>query len=542
MGQVTSVDQLADVQPTDWAYQALRSLIERYGVSVGYPNGLFRGNRAVSRYEFAAGLNALLDRITSSITQRLTTQVSGADLVTLQKLQAEFGEELAALRTRVDDIEARSAELEANQFSTTTRLTGQAIIAFNDGIQGGAEDPGTILFSRLRLNLESSFTGADALLAQIEVGSSGPNGDAASFLQREDGSFREALSDAGDRLTDQALRQTGSTLDQTPDLRLNNQDSLDNLTNRLATNLQSIALSQGRSPTEAQRVFDTTVETVNTARGINGFLQTNSALDYSGRDGTSFLNRLSYSFSPFPDANVSLFARGYASDYVDFNRFANNSGLNFSTYGLINNQLLLANDPPGAGAAFRWTPNRGFFTLRAVYRAEQAAIATRPANVGNQSGLFGDPYLGIIELGLAPFKNFNINLQYSRGAQGDNEYEVFGTNVAWKVNRQIGLFGRFGYATNFPGGIQPSAWSMGVTVSDLLIPGTVLGVGVGQPLIFQESILGLFNRTQTNYELFYNLPLSDGISVSPALQLITDPGNQSRNAIFTATLRTVFSF
>lgn len=52
-GQVTSVSQLKNVQPTDWAFQALQSLIERYGVITGYPDGTFRGNRTITRYEFA---------------------------------------------------------------------------------------------------------------------------------------------------------------------------------------------------------------------------------------------------------------------------------------------------------------------------------------------------------------------------------------------------------------------------------------------------------------------------------------------------------
>ena len=37
MAQVTSVSQLSDVQPTDWAFQALQSLVERYGCIAGYP-------------------------------------------------------------------------------------------------------------------------------------------------------------------------------------------------------------------------------------------------------------------------------------------------------------------------------------------------------------------------------------------------------------------------------------------------------------------------------------------------------------------------
>jgi len=68
MAQVTSVSQLKDVQPTDWAFEALQSLVERYGCIAGYPNGTYRGNRALTRYEFAAGLNACLDRVNELIS------------------------------------------------------------------------------------------------------------------------------------------------------------------------------------------------------------------------------------------------------------------------------------------------------------------------------------------------------------------------------------------------------------------------------------------------------------------------------------------
>ncbi len=63
LAQVTSVNQLSDVKPTDWAFQALQSLIQRYGCIAGYPDGTYRGNRALTRYEFAAGLNACLDKV-----------------------------------------------------------------------------------------------------------------------------------------------------------------------------------------------------------------------------------------------------------------------------------------------------------------------------------------------------------------------------------------------------------------------------------------------------------------------------------------------
>jgi hypothetical protein len=111
MAQVTSVSQLADVQPTDWAFQALQSLVERYGCIVGYPDGTYRGNRALTRDEFAAGLNACLDRVNEFIATATSELVTREDLATLQRLQQEFSAELATLRDRVDTVEATTAEL-----------------------------------------------------------------------------------------------------------------------------------------------------------------------------------------------------------------------------------------------------------------------------------------------------------------------------------------------------------------------------------------------------------------------------------------------
>ena len=70
IGQVTSVSQLSDVQPTDWAFQALQSLVERYGCIAGYPDGTFRGNRSATRYEMAAALNACLDNISDKFATK----------------------------------------------------------------------------------------------------------------------------------------------------------------------------------------------------------------------------------------------------------------------------------------------------------------------------------------------------------------------------------------------------------------------------------------------------------------------------------------
>ncbi len=174
MGQVTNVSQLRDVQPTDWAFEALRSLVERYGCIAGYPDGTYRGNRALSRYEFAAGLNACLQQIERLIASSTTNLARQEDLLTLQRLIGEFGPELAILRGNVDALEARTRELELTQFSTTTKLDGEVIfgltgIVAGDNLLGDSVDNVSIFGSRTRLNLDTSFTGRDLLRTRLQA-------------------------------------------------------------------------------------------------------------------------------------------------------------------------------------------------------------------------------------------------------------------------------------------------------------------------------------------------------------------------------------
>jgi hypothetical protein len=172
MSQVTSVSQLSDVQPTDWAFQALQSLVERYGCIAGYPDGTFRGNRALTRYEFAAGLNACLDQVNRLIASATANFVTKEDLAILQRLQEEFTAELSTLRGRVDALESRTSELEANQFSTTTKLNAEIIWAISDTFGDGAvgdDNTNTNLGYRVRLNFDSSFTGKDRLRTRLQA-------------------------------------------------------------------------------------------------------------------------------------------------------------------------------------------------------------------------------------------------------------------------------------------------------------------------------------------------------------------------------------
>lgn len=172
--QVTSVSQLSDVNPTDWAYQALASLVEKYGCIAGYPDGTFRGNRAATRYEMAAALNACLD----VISDRFATK---EDLATLQRLTDEFKAELATLRGRVDKLEAKTAQLEAQQFATLTKLNATVIFNISDvltdtqALNPGAAGPPLALNTnpvanqRTRLNFDTSFYGKDRLRLRLQA-------------------------------------------------------------------------------------------------------------------------------------------------------------------------------------------------------------------------------------------------------------------------------------------------------------------------------------------------------------------------------------
>ena len=170
LAQVTSVSQLSDIQPSDWAYQSVKSLVERYGCVAGYPDGTFKGKRAMTRYEFAAILNGCLDRM----TQLIAASGNTSDMGTVNKLKEEFEGELATLRGKVDGLEYRTAQLESNQFSTTAKLKGK-VEFITGGVFGGEKADGSgedvedeITFGyRTRLDITSSFTGKDKLRVRL---------------------------------------------------------------------------------------------------------------------------------------------------------------------------------------------------------------------------------------------------------------------------------------------------------------------------------------------------------------------------------------
>ena len=164
--QVNSVTQFSDVQPTDWAYQALSNMVETYGCVAGYPDNTFRDKQALSRHEASALLNSCLDRV-NEVTDEL------------QKLIDEFKDELATLKGRVDGLDKKMGKLEVPQFSTTTKLKGEVNFILG-GIPGYTSNtaPGTNNRNQgsttfnydVRLNLETSYTGQDLLRTRLSSG------------------------------------------------------------------------------------------------------------------------------------------------------------------------------------------------------------------------------------------------------------------------------------------------------------------------------------------------------------------------------------
>ena len=329
IGQVTSVSQLSDVQPTDWAFQALQSLVERYGCIAGYPDGTFRGNRAATRYELAAALNACLDQISDRFASK-------EDLATVKALQEEFKTELATLKGRVDGLEARTKTLEAQQFSTTTKLQGEVVMAVQYGDTIGtrnnrvaptfresagfnfAPNSRATALARVRLNFNTSFTGSDLLQTQLEVGNGGQDLLSAT-----------AFGDA-------------------------------------------------------------------TVGGLG--LYDYGAVDYTSADSIVRLRRLAYSFKPAKGLTVTVGPKIFPSDFVDFNSYANNSAQDFSSGVFINNPLIINNVVDtlgGAGAAIDYKLGTSGITARAVY---VAASPTNSIANNFGGGLFGDPYQATAEI------------------------------------------------------------------------------------------------------------------------------------------------
>ncbi|MBE9227679.1 iron uptake porin [Phormidium sp. LEGE 05292] len=499
LDQVTSVSQLRDVDPTSWAFQALQSLVERYGCIEGYPDRTFRGNRAMTRYEFAAGLNSCLDRIQELIAS-LPGGISREDLDRLRRLQEEFAVELANLRGRVDSLEARVTEVEANQFSTTTKLRGEVIFGvasvFGDDKAVPSNTPQTyrglednpILGYRARLNFDSSFTGKDLLRVRLQ----------ARNITQFDGPI------TGTSMT--RLSYDGNS---------NNSVELDDLYYRfpIGKNARIFLIANSGE-------FNDTVNTVH------------SMFDSSSTGSISRFGR----FNPiFYTVNTSSSAGAvlnldFGSIGIDLGYLAPRANNPSEKNGLFDGEF-------GALAQLVLFP-KGNFNVGLTYVRYYA-----PGNRVNVTGSTGSSYA------IRPFGNVATSSD-SVGAQ-----------LNWRIAPSFLLSGWFGYTwaeaqTGTFKGANADIINYAVSLGfpDLGFKGNFLGLLAGvPPKVTSNDLDGSFqnlaapNREDKNtsyhLEAFYRIQVSNNISITPGAFVILNPEqNDNNDTIWVGTIRTTFSF
>lgn len=172
---LTTVNELSDISPDHWAYQTLQALVEEYACIEGYPDGTFRGDNTLTRYEFAAVLDSCLS-VVRSLIKADPLSFNEESSTPISRIQEEFREELDRVTNRVDVLEAETASLRDITFSTTTRLRGEVVLSLEqlaggDKADGSGDDLREALTfgSRARLNFNTSFTGRDLLKVRLDA-------------------------------------------------------------------------------------------------------------------------------------------------------------------------------------------------------------------------------------------------------------------------------------------------------------------------------------------------------------------------------------
>ncbi len=527
LAQVTSVSQLSDVQPTDWAFAALQSLVERYGCIAGYPNSTYRGNRALTRYEFAAGLNACLDRVNELIATATSDLVTKQDLATLQKLQEEFSAELATLRGRVDAVEARTAQLEANQFSTTTKLSGEVIISAL-GATGGApdrDDPNIILTNRVRLNLTTSFTGKDLLITGLQ---------AYNFLGGVDGSgsLQESLGLVSPILSSSSARTSFEPQFPGVDPKT--------LTAIGANSLQLYKLLYIFPVADKLTLFGGTAAEVSDAfppvtpfygegqEAISRFASLNPVVRVSGgTSGSGLASAAGFIFN--------------ISDQLDFRALYGNANANIPQQA--------AEVLPGVSG----TPlGSGVFAGSSVVAAQ---LTFRPSTSIDIGLNYANSYHEINILGTGLTTN-DIGALAGVDLGTPVKLNSVGGTVTWRFTPNIALsgYGAAFFVDDSSGEVDASttftSWMAGLHFNDLFQKGNNAGIIFGQPLYRTDAggaatlaPAGVNRAVPYHLEAYYRFRINDNISITPGAFVLFNPESNSNNDTTTVgVLRTTFTF
>ncbi len=482
IGQVTSVSQLSDVQPSDWSFQALQSLVERYGCIAGYPDSTFRGNRAMTRYEFAAGLSACLDKVNELIATSTADLATQEDLDILRRLQEEFSSELATLRGRVDKLEARTEKIEAQQFSTTTKLSGEAIFAvagvFGDkGATGRDLQDNMILGHRTRLAFTSSFTGKDQLRIRLQ----GRN--ISEFSGDVTGTNMTRLSFAGNDNSDVMLDELYYRFP---------------LSNK--TNVSVIAAGYGSE---------------NLAPALNPLLQS---------DGSGAISRFGR-FSPLyrladgPGVGISH----KLSDSLELSaayraKNANNPSVNNGLFGGNSSVLAQLTFSPTKNASIGLTYVNAYFPANGVDATGNtgSAFAQKP---------FGDERTATNSYGAVASVRVNPKFTISGWAGMTQSEAKSGVNA-----------GKEATALN---------WAVTLGFPDLGKKGNLGGIIIGMPPKVTENEVSARQDKDTSLhvEALYRYQINNNIAITPGLIVIFNPEHKNTNdTIYAGVLRTTFRF
>ncbi|MGB3266981.1 MAG: iron uptake porin [Microcoleus sp.] len=512
--QVTSVSQLSDVRPTDWAFQALQSLVERYGCIAGYPDGTFRGNRAMTRYEFAAGLNACLDKVTELIRGGTGNLATKEDLTSIQRLQEEFAAELATLRGRVDALESRTAELEANQFSTTTKLSGEAIFSVADTTKNNNSDTQTVFNYRVRLNLLTSFTGKDTLITGLQtynIRSFGPD------LGLSTGAF-SGLSDSQARLSFEP---------QFPGINPQNLSSISANTVELYKLLYVFPVSSSITLFAGPKA-----ETSDAFQAITPF----------AGEGQESISRFG-GYNPVVRVSGGTSGSGLASAGGFIWNISKKLNLT-ALYGSVN--AALPND-----LGFPATPlGAGLFEGSTIAAAQLTIKPTSSIDIGLNYA-YSRHQLNILATGLSDADLGSILGRDREPVNGGVRMNSFGGTATWRLSPKLAVstYGawiiadaeRSNASTTF------NSWMVGLHFRDMFKSGNNAGILFGQPLD-RDSVSGgarfqANKATPYHLEAYYRFRVNDNISITPGAFVLFNPeGTKDNDTVGVGVLRTTFTF
>ena len=506
LNQVTNVNQLRDVSPTDWAYEALRSLVDRYGCIAGYPNQTYRGSQPLSRYEFAAGLNACLNQIERLVASR--EAIAREDLDTINRLTQEFTAELATLRGRIDSLESRTAFLEDNQFSTTTKLAGEAIFGIAS-IFGGSNqelieetgddeiDSETVFGYRTRLELETSFTGEDLLFTRLSTGNFPEFSEETGTFQGELAFAEPADNDLGLEVLfyDRPIGENTNVLIGAVGL------AADDIAN-------TVSILDGDGASGA----------------ISAFGTRSPIYLPPGETGLGII----HSFGDKLELSAGYLA-GEASDPED------GAGLFDGSYSILG-QLTI-------------TPFERLtvaLTYVNAYNQSDTGVGSDLANIKSltAAGEIEEPLdPGVFEGGV-PTSSNSYGAQFSFALS--DRIVIGGWGGLSKV-RTLDEFASDGQLVR-RGSQDIWNWAATLAFPDLGKEGSLGGIIVGmEPWVAKSSIdvegFDEDDDTSLHVEVFYQYQLNDNISITPGLVWVTAPDNNDNNDdLIIGTIRTTFTF